>query len=177
MLNTRKNYVSLYSQAPLPRHNNKKRREKKLFYTRKNGFERNSTRKLCVPKNHLHHINCISSTPPPAPSHPKKLFSPLRTGKTESFAQPFRFILMAPKHEKSCVYNEVEEESCRVYKFRCNYESRNLLSFGKVDHWCSSRVSFPALPLDESWLAFVLTAQGENSREKANSWDSFKDLS
>lgn len=84
MLNTRKNYVSLYSQAPLPRHNNKKRREKKLFYTRKNGFERNSTRKLCVPKNHLHHINCISSTPPPAPSHPKSYSRLCAQGKRKA---------------------------------------------------------------------------------------------
>lgn len=102
---------------------------------------------LCVPKNHLHHINCISS--------PSFFFLWYSAGEKRilffwcavAFAQmgekfrraTFPLYFDGSEHGKiSCVHRRIMLE----YINFCVITYHEISYHGKVDHWCNSRVLF-----------------------------------
>lgn len=128
MLNTRKNYVSLYTmfrtflQLCL----------RLLSHPNDGGV-------LCAPKNHLHHINCLSSHQPTLQREEGDVVGFLRrVAQKEKISRNLSALFWWHGNmEKNCVYDNEA-----VYKFLCNYVYRKISYHCQVDHWCKSRVLF-----------------------------------
>lgn len=96
---------------------------------------------LCAPKNHLHHINCLSfslSLPPPPPRGRRDVVGFVRrVAHKEKISRNLSALFWWHGNmEKNCVYDN------GVYKFLCNYVYRKISYHCQVDHWCKSRVLF-----------------------------------